>query len=120
MPSRALDRMHARVRAVKARAAVHAWQYRQRRLAAGAWFRLRRVLTRARTAFVISDADARRLVADGYRAEPCGRELSPEKTLIFVDESRLSSIANRREIPVRLGPEFFAASSVALVPFTDR
>jgi hypothetical protein len=46
--ARALERMQDRARSVRARAAVRGWQYRQRHLAAGVCFRLRRVLADAR------------------------------------------------------------------------
>lgn len=115
--SGALERMRDRARAVRARAAIRSWEYRQRNLAAGVWYRLRRVLAAARAAYVISNDDARHLVAEGYREEPCGCEVSPEKSLIFVDEQRLATIASRREIRVGLGPEFLQATAVALLPF---
>ena len=107
------------MRAVKARARVRSWTYRQRNLAAGVWFRLRRVLAQAQTAYDIPEEEARGLLAEGYRPEPCGGEVAPEKTILFVDEARLSRIATRRQIPVGLGPEFFAARAIALVPFDE-
>jgi hypothetical protein len=119
MDSRPLDRMRARARAVKTRALIRSWQYRQRDLAAGMWFRLRRVLADAKAACVITDEDARRLVAEGYRAEACGSEVSPEKTILFVDEPRLSKVESRRPIPVGLGPDFLAARAIALIAFDD-
>lgn len=115
----ALDRLRARARAVRTRGAVRSWRYRQRHLASGVWFRLRRVLAGAREAYVISDDEAKRLVAERYEPEACGREVAPEKTLLFVDERRLSKISARRPIPVTLGPDFLAASAVALVAFDD-
>jgi hypothetical protein len=102
---------------VRTRAVIRRWHHRQRNLASGVWFRLRRSLASARAAYVIPDDEARGLIDDGYAVEPCGRELAPEKTLVFVDERRLSAIAARREIAVNLGPEFLAARSIALVPF---
>ena len=119
MNSRALDKMRARARDMKTRSAVRHWHYRQRNLAGGVWFRLRRALADARAAYVISDDDARRLVAEGYQPEPCGAQVSPEKTMLFVDDARLSGIASRRQIPVSLGPDFLAASAIALVAFGD-
>jgi hypothetical protein len=115
-----VERMRARARAVRARAMVQSWSYRQRHLAAGAWFRLRRVLADARAAYTISEEDARRLTAEGYRPEPCGRDVAPEKTILFVDERRLSRIETRRPIPIGLGPEFLAARAIALLPFEER
>ena len=118
MDSAALERMKARAHAVRTRAAVRSWNYRQRNLAAGVWFRLRRVLADARAAYVISDEDARRLVAEGYRAEACGLDVAPEKTILFVDERRLSKV-DTWPIPLGLGPEFLAAKAIALIAFDD-
>ncbi len=117
MASGVLDRMEARARVVRTRAAVRGWTYRQRHLAAGVWFRLRRLLADAKAAYVITDDEARQLAADGYRPEPSGRDLAPEKTILFVDESRLRTLAGRRPIPVGLGPEFLQARVIALVAF---
>jgi hypothetical protein len=117
MSSTALERMHKRARDVRARAVVRAFEYRQRRHAAGTWFRVRRVLARARTAYVVSNADAAQLAAEGFVEAPCGHELEPVKRLLFVDEARVSRLPARREIPVGLGPEFLEASAIALVPF---
>jgi hypothetical protein len=114
-----LERMRTRARDVRTRAQVRSWTYRQRNLAAGVWFRIRRMLADARAAYVISDEDACRLVTEGYTREACGREIAPEKTILFVDEPRLSRIATRRPIPVGLGPEFLAAHAVALVAFDE-
>ena len=115
----ALDRMRERARRARTRAAVRSWSYRQRHLAAGVWFSLRRVLADARAAWVISDEDALQLVAEGYRPEACGGEVAPAKTVLFVDEPRLSRIETRRPIPVGLGPDFLAASAIALIAFDD-
>ena len=115
----AVDAMHARARAVRARAAVRRWQYRQRHLAAGAWFRLRRALADARAAFAISNADAQRLLAEGYVPHACGTMVEPGKTMLYVGEARLASLESRRPIPVRLGPDLLAAAAVALLPFDE-
>lgn len=117
MDSGPVDRMEQRAREVRARAAVRSWDYRQRNLAAGVWFRLRRVLADARAAYVIAEDDARRLVAEGRRPEACGGEVSPPKIILFVDESRLATVTSRQPIPVGLGPDFLAATAIALVPF---
>lgn len=113
-----LDALHARARRVRTRAAVRRWQYRQRNLAAGAWFRLRRVLADARAAYAISAEDGRRLLGEGCRPEVCGAQVVPEKTIVFVDEHRLLCIEGHRAIPVGLGPDFMAAEAIALVRFT--
>lgn len=117
MPSAAVTAMESRARAVRARAAVQHWQYRQRNLAAGVWFRLRRVLSDAREAYAISEDDARRLIAEGHNPEACGLEVSPSKTILFVDEQRVAALESRRAIPVSLGAPFLAARAIALVAF---
>jgi hypothetical protein len=109
--------MHHRARAVRAKAAIRRWQYRQRNLAAGVWYRLRRILADAKEAYVISVSDSEQLIAEGYKLEACGAQLSPEKAIIFVDPARLGQITSRRRIPIRLDPDFLLAPSVALVRF---
>jgi hypothetical protein len=112
-----VERMRARAQAVRTRAAIRHWEFRQRHLAAGVWYRLRRMLARAETAYEISATDARQLVAEGYRVEPSGRGINPEKTILFVEASRLSRIESRRPVRVGLGADFLSAPFVALVPF---
>jgi len=119
MDSLALERMRARARAVRTRALVRAWNYRQRNRAAGVWFRLRRVLADAKAAYIISDEDARRLLAEGYERVSCGQEIAPEKVMVFVDERRLDRVDSRRPIRVDLGPAFLAARAIALVRFDE-
>jgi hypothetical protein len=119
MRSDPIERMRARARDVRTRAAVRRWQYRQRDLAAGVWFRLRRVLADAKAAYAISEEDAARLAAEGCRMHAAGEAVDPAKIILFVDEVRLSTVASSRSIPVRLGPEFLAARAVALVPFDN-
>jgi hypothetical protein len=109
--------LHARARAVKARATVRQWEYRQRRHAAGVWFRLRRTLADARLAFAISEDDAAQLLAEGYAPAPCGAEIEPPKTILFVDEARLETVSSRRPITANLGTGFLTARSIALVRF---
>jgi hypothetical protein len=117
MNGAALERLRARAQAVRTRAAIRRWQYRQRDLADGVWFRLRRVLAGARAAYVISDDDARILAAEGYVTDPSGRGIVPEKQIFFVEASRLAALPSARPIPVSLGPEFLGARAVALVAF---
>ena len=117
MHSTHIAALHKRAQAVRMRAAVQRWQYRQRNLAAGVWFRLRRVLCDARAAYVISEEDANRLIIEGHQPEACGREVTPEKMILFVDEHRLATLESPRSIPVGLGPEFLAARAIALARF---
>ena len=112
-----LEKLRRRAERVKVRRRVRSWEYRQRDLAAGVWFRLRRVLADAREAYAISEDEARCLLLEGYAAEPCGLEISPSKPLIFVDQERLTAIDGRTAIRVGLGEDFLGAPAVALVAF---
>ncbi len=106
-----------RVRRVRARALVRAWDYRQRRHARGVWFRLRRVLADANAAFAIDADQARQLLAEGYRAEAVGGELEPPKIIVFVPAGRVAQIASAEAVPVRLDSRLLATSCLALTPF---
>lgn len=115
------EALHRRARQVRANATVRAWEYRQRRYAKGTWFRLRRVLANAREAYVVPEEATRLLIDEGYRPEPVGEELEPAKTILFVPESRVARIAERKAIPVRLDSELLVASCLVLVRFaTDQ
>jgi hypothetical protein len=96
---------------------VRAWDYRQRRHARGAWFRLRRVLADASAAFVITADDARQLVAEGHHAEPVGSELEPRKLIVFAPAERVAQVASARAVPVRLDGQVLEAAYLALTPF---
>jgi len=112
--SSALER---RVRTLRARSAVRAWDYRQRRHARGAWFRLRRVLADAKAAFVLAPEDARQLLEVGCRAEPVGREFDPPKLILFAPAERVARLASARKVPVRLDRDVLSAGYLALIPF---
>jgi hypothetical protein len=107
-----------RVRRIRERAVIRAWEYRQREHAAGVWFRLRRVLVDAARAFIVAEADADRLEREGARPLPVGRELSPAKRLFFVTGEQLETLA-AREVPVRLTAEFLQATAIALLPHPE-
>ncbi len=112
-----ISEMHRRVAQARSRAAVKAWEYRQRHHAKGVWFRLRRLLAEASSAWEISEEARARLLAEGFEPEAVGSEIEPPKTIVFVPEERLSEIRDRRPLPLRLGPEFLAARHVVLVRF---
>jgi hypothetical protein len=108
-----------RARAVKSRAAVRAWEYRQRNLAKGTWHQLRRLLAHSSHAYALTEQSARELLAEGHHAEPAGERLEPPKVLLFASPARLARIADKRPIPVRLGVDFLSARYVALMRFED-
>ncbi len=109
--------LERRVHQLRSRVLVRSWNYRQRRHARGIWFRLRRVLADASAAYVIPSDEARRLIAEGYRAEPVGAEIEPPKLIVFVSAERLARIASARPVSVRLGGEWRSAKCLALTPF---
>jgi len=69
-----------RLRELRSRVLVRAWDYRQRRLARGVWFRFRRVLAAANEVYALPPDEARRLVAEGCRPEAVGLELEPPRS----------------------------------------
>ena len=106
--------LERRLRQLRSRVLVRAWDYRQRRHAGGVWFRLRRALAGASEAYAIPREKAQQLVAEGYRTEPVGQELEPPKLIVLAPAARLASA---RPLAVRLSAELLAAECLALVPF---
>ncbi len=111
--------MERRLRQLRSRVLVRSWEYRQRRHARGAWFRLRRVLADAAEAYAISPEVARELVAEGYGPESVGAEFQPPKTIIVIPQGRVARIPGVRPLTLRLGGELLLANHLALVPFTE-
>src|SRR3990172_1341992 len=111
------ESLRRRLDRVRSRVAVRSWEYRQRHLSHGVWFRVRHILAYASRAYVIPEAEVPKLLAEGYEAEPVGGELEPEKLLIFLPAARAEAIPGAREIAVRLSAPFLEAHAVALVRF---
>jgi hypothetical protein len=111
--------LERRVREQRARRLLGSLDYRQRRHARGVWFRLRRVLADASAAYVIPEAEARKLIAEGHRAEPAGQELEPAKLIVIASPARIARIGSARPLPVRLSGELLAATCLALTPFEE-
>lgn len=109
--------LERRAKAVKSRAAIRSWEYRQRHHAKGTWFQLRRLLADASHIYILTERAARELMAEGYLPEPVGARLEPKKVLLFVPAERVEAIADRQEIPVRIGVDFLAARYIAMVRF---
>lgn len=109
--------LEQRVRQYRSRMLIRAWEYRQRRHARGVWFRLRRLLAGASHAYVISQQDAEQLRAEGFHAEPVGREIEPPKTIVVAPAHCLAVLTNAREVPVSLSGELLIAECLLLVPF---
>jgi len=111
------EAMHRRAAAVGSRAAVRAWEYRQRMHAKGVWFRLRRLLAGSSAVFEIPSSEIESLTAEGCTEEPVGLELEPPKAIMFVTAERAERIAGARQLPVKIGTELLAARCLALVRF---
>ncbi|HWO19683.1 MAG TPA: hypothetical protein VNO30_12940 [Kofleriaceae bacterium] len=106
-----------RVKAVRARARIRRWEYRQRNLAHGAWDRFRAALAHAREAYAIDEATAAALLAEGFHADDRGRGLEPPRTLIWITEERAARLVGARSLELRLNAELLGANYLALVPF---
>jgi hypothetical protein len=109
--------LQRRLRQHRSRLLVRSWAYRQRNTARGVWFRLRRVLADASEAYLISPDEAKKLIAEGYRAEPVGQELEPPKLIVFAPLERVNRIPDAQPLAVRLSAELLSASCLALVRF---
>jgi len=112
-----LERLEERARRLRSRAALRAWEYRQRDLAHGVWYKLRRVLADAEQAFAIDESDAQQLIDVGCVVEPVGQALAAPMQIFFVEESLLSRLPSRRRVALHLNAEMLAAQRLALVPF---
>jgi hypothetical protein len=108
-----------RLRELRSRVLLRAFDYRQRRHARGAWFRFRRTLAFASEAYAVPRDEADRLVAEGYLPEPVGRELEPPRVVLFVAPERAARIAAAEPLEMRLSAELLAAECLVLVPFPD-
>lgn len=106
-----------RLRELRSRVLVRAFDHRQRRHARGVWFRLRRVLAFAREAYALPREEAERLLAEGHRPDPVGGELEPPRIVLFVPAERVARIASARPLAVRLSADLLSAECLALVPF---
>ncbi len=106
-----------RLRELRSRVLVRAFEYRQRRHARGVWFRLRRLLALASEAYAVPRDEAERLIAEGCRPDPVGRELAPARLILVVSPGRAAQIRSARPLPVRLSAELLAAEGLVLVPF---
>lgn len=112
--------LERRIKAARARAAVRAWEYRQRDHAHGAWFRLRRALVDAAEAWATSATVGRELIARGFVPHPVGAEFEPQRLIFFVPGELPSTLPGTRPVAVGLGADLLGAECVLLVPFASR
>jgi hypothetical protein len=109
--------LEARAEAMRARLRVRAWETRQLQGSKGTWYRLSRMLARAREAYVIDESAMEELLREGYTQEPVGDELEPKRAYVFVPAERVASVASRHPIAVRLSADLLGAPKLMLVAF---
>ncbi len=109
-----------RVRRIRANRVRGAFAYRQRNLAAGAWFGLRRLLAGAEAAFSLSAAEIAALTAAGHRPAEEGLRFEPPLSLFVVSKAQIERVGDATPLPVRLSAELLGARAVALIPFELR
>ena len=108
-----------RLRELRSRLLVRAFDQRQHRHARGVWFRLRRLLALAQEVYAIPREEAERLVAEGHSPDPVGGELEPPKIIVLAPKERVARIASARPLAVHLSAELLSAESLAVVPFPE-
>ncbi|HEY3235555.1 MAG TPA: hypothetical protein VGJ84_12630 [Polyangiaceae bacterium] len=112
-----MKELERRARCVRSSAVIRAWEYRQRRLAKGIWFRFRRVLAEASEAYAVPPEVMDDLVARGARLEPVGTDFEPKKRLVFLERSWAEKVPQRRAVALQLGPELLGERDLVLVAF---
>lgn len=111
------DRLQARVRAVRARAAIRRWELRQHHHAGGVWDRLQRRLALARRAWAISEPDAAALTRRGYTPDPAGLALEPIRRWFVVPEAEILELTEAQEVSLQFSSSLLAFPRLAVVPF---
>ncbi len=111
------DRLHQRLRHMRSRAAIRAWEARQADHAHGVWFRLELLLARTRRALVISAEDRSILRASGFQPHPIGAQLEPPKALFVVSEEMLPPSIKAHEVPLQDAQQILLAPALVLIPF---
>lgn len=106
-----------RIRKMKQRQAVRAWEYRQRRASKGVWDRLRAVLARSERAYALDEDAKAALRSLGVRPHPVGGELQPVREYYVLPATEGRRVASLPELQVGLGAAFLDAPRVALVYF---
>jgi hypothetical protein len=111
------EALHRRAKAVRSRAAIRRWEYRQRHHANGVWFRLRRAMAEADYALEV-DADelAHLAVLPEVRSMAVGAELEPAKSILLITKAEAATVRGAR-LPLRLDARFLAARNIVLVQF---
>jgi hypothetical protein len=113
----AIEKLEKRVREIRARAAVRAWEMRQHGRARGAWFAVEQLFALSAKAWVIGEADVQVLLAAGFRPHEAGLRLQPARHYFVVDAAEIAKLSHAREIALMVSSELLNARMLALVPF---
>ena len=112
-----IEKLEARAKAVRSRAAVQAWEIRQHAHARGTWFEIERLFALTSRAWVLTEADVQTLVEMGRRPCDVGLRMQPPRQYFVIELVDLGTLAGAREIKVQLSSEIVSAPSLALVLF---
>lgn len=111
------EKLEARVRALRSRAAIRAWEIRQHAHARGAWFAIERLFALTSRAWVLSKADVQALIDAGRQPDEAGLRLQPPRRFFLIERDEIATFADAREIEVSLSSELVSAPALALVLF---
>jgi hypothetical protein len=111
------EKLEMRVRSIRARAVIRAWEIRQHSYARGVWFEIERLFALTSRAWVLTEADVQQLTEMGRRPHDVGLRLQPPRRFFVIELRDLSTLTGAREIEVGLSSEIFSAPMLALVLF---
>jgi hypothetical protein len=111
------QRLHDRLRQLRARVAIRKWEIRQLPHAGGVWFRFELLLARTRRALAITGEEEEILRAAGIDQHKVGAELEPPKTIFVLSEKQLPASVGGQEVPLQELQQILAAKSLILIPF---
>jgi hypothetical protein len=111
------EKLEMRAKAIRAQAAIRAWEIRQHAHARGVWFEIERLFALTSRAWVLTEADVQTLVEMGRRPQDVGLRMQPPRRYFVIEVAEISALAGAREIAVGLSSEIVSAPMLALVPF---
>jgi hypothetical protein len=111
------DRLHERLRQLKARAAIQKWEARQVGHAGGVWFRLQLLLAQTRRLIVISAEEANALRDAGFEPHPIGAELEPPRSFFVLSEEMVPPAVAGTEVALQDHHQLLLAPAAILIPF---
>jgi len=111
------DRLHERLRQMKARVAIQQWEARQIGHARGVWFRLQLLLAQTKRALVITAEEATVLRNAGLEPSPVGLQLEPPKSFFVLSEQAVPLGVVGFEVPLQESNRLLLAPAAILIPF---